>query len=79
MVNGELMAVQAGDTLTAFNAKTNTAAGLNGTTANPSYAATNTVTLAPLADSYVFIATYAGSANGTTNAKVTYAFQQTLN
>lgn len=71
-VGGEWLAVQAGDTLTGFSPDSNFVAGINGSTANPSGAMLNTVTLAPMPGVYVFIVTYASTRNGVTNPKVYY-------
>ena len=67
VVNGEIRAAIAGDTL--FGA-------LASTSADTSLLVT--ATLAPLAERYVVIVTYAGSANGVTTPVVTYAFNQQI-
>lgn len=72
VTNGEPMAAIAADTLANFAAYVNTAAGYRGTSANPSSARVNAVTLAPLPDEFWFIVTYASSGNGVTNGKVRY-------
>jgi len=64
VVNNEVLAVVAGDTL--VGAVAGTAAG----------ARVATITLAPLVDEYRFFVTYAGSANGFTTPTVNYAIQQ---
>ena len=74
MVQNELMPVQVGDTV--FKADSNFVANFNGSTANPSYAKSTTVTLTPLCDAYVFFVTYGVIHCGTTNPKVYYVFQQ---
>jgi hypothetical protein len=75
IVGGELVALQAGDTLLT-GADTNFVAGSIGSSANPSYANIKAITLAPLADQYRIIVTYAASRNGVTNNNVDYIFQQ---
>lgn len=70
--DGELIPVQTGDTLTAFTAFSNFTAGFQGSTADPSGSALNTVTTTPVPTSFVFIITYAASNNGVTNPKVYY-------
>lgn len=67
IIDGEWQAVQAGDTLTNFNAFVNAP-----NVANPSISVINTVTIDPMPDVYAFIVTYASSANGVTNPNVTY-------
>ena len=74
-VGGELLAVQAGDTLLTA-ADTNFVAGAYGTNANPSYVGYKAISLTPYCDAYRIIVTYNASRNGVTNNKVDYIFQQ---
>lgn len=64
VIDGQVQAVIAGDTLTPFNSFVSTS--------NTGSAVTAAVTLAPLADQYWFIITYAGSAQGFTSATAVY-------
>lgn len=82
MVDGEWMASQVGDTLTAFTAFLDTSVvslGISGTAGNPSSTTIGTLTVAPLPDAYIFFVTYASSNNGVTNNNVTYKVNWTRN
>lgn len=72
VVDGTLQPVLAGDTLISSTFTSTT----DGNAATQSFSngvsKTVAITLAPLADTYVFIVTYAGSANGVTTATVNY-------
>ena len=71
VVDGAIQPVLAGDTLYSSFAST-----VDGSAGNSSFldgvGKTIAVTLAPLADQYLFIVTYAGSANGTTTPTAVY-------
>jgi len=62
--------------LSSFTAYANTAAGVAGSSANPSGAVSNAVTFTPLTDVIRFIVSYHSSGNGVTNNKVDYFFEQ---
>jgi hypothetical protein len=68
MVGGEFTA----DSTRLVGATTNFAAGYQGTSANPSFAASYNITLAPFCDSYVVIVVHAASNNGVTSPNVDY-------
>lgn len=77
-VDGEWLALQTGDTLTAFtNFLDTTTVGILGTSANPSSAVVGTLTIAPLPEAYAFIVNYASSLNGVTNNTVRYSVNWT--
>jgi hypothetical protein len=67
IIDGEQVAMVAGDTLTAFSAFVSAA-----NVANPSVSVAANVTVDPFPDTYWFIVTYAASAQGVTNPTVVY-------
>lgn len=74
VIDGTAIPAIASDTLSSFYAFTGTPTG-----ANPVRAITQAITLAPLADEYWVIVTYASSANGTTSETVKYEFIKQVN
>lgn len=78
VVDGALMAAIASDTVAAMAAFASTVDGSSGsTTFSDGKSVTGAITLAPLCDTFLFIVTYAGSANGVTTPTVVYeAIQQ---
>ena len=76
MIGGELMAVQAGDTLFTVADSNTVATGITGSASNPSFSDTKTITVTPLCDQYRIIITYAATKNGVTNNKVDYIVQK---
>lgn len=75
IVGGEITST-AQVSLSSFAAFANTTAGAAGSVANPSASVSNTITFTPLTDMLRFIVFYHSSANGVTNAKVDYYFEQ---
>lgn len=73
IIDGTVQPLIAGDTLTAYTSFSDL------TAASEPNAKTATVTLAPLADEYWFIVTYAGSNNGVTAPTVKYMAKKQLN
>jgi hypothetical protein len=73
-VDGQWQWPAANDTIiTAFTYNDSTSAPWG-----PGYAVTKTITLAPLADNYVVVITYAGTLNGVTTPTVRYEFIKQL-
>ncbi len=70
--NGQWLAVQAGDTISAFTTVSTVTAN------DPTTVKVGTITLTPYCDSYAFIVTY-GTDCGVTNNKVAYLFEQQVN
>lgn len=73
IVHGTLMAAVAADTVANLQPFASTTDGSAGSTVfSDGKSVTGLVTLTPLADQYLFIVTYAGSANGVTTPTVIY-------